>query len=160
MAKSKGKSDGRLLVATNRKARFHYEIIDVFEAGISLKGPEVKSLRARNTSFEGAWASVERGALILHSLYIAPYKYNTAEELSPTRDRKLLMHRKEIKRLKDAIGSRKLTLVPLEIYFKRGWAKISLALARGKRGPDKRRLIKRREAARELERSFKGKFRV
>ncbi len=160
MAKSKGKPSGRLLVASNRKARFHYEILDTFEAGMSLKGPEVKSLRENKASFEGAWASVQHGSLVLHNLYIAPYKNNTAVEIPEKRDRRLLMKRKEINKLSAEIDSRKLTLVPLEIYFKRGWAKISLGLARGKRGPDKRASIKKRETERELERSFKGKFKV
>ncbi|MFH2203752.1 MAG: SsrA-binding protein SmpB [Elusimicrobiota bacterium] len=157
MAKKPQKTD-RILIATNRKARFHYEILEDFEAGIELKGPEVKSLRDRKVSFEGTYARVEDTGIFLHKLYIAPYPQNTLEDIPPTRTRKLLLHKREIRRLKEEQDSRRLTIVVLEIYFRRGWAKIRIALARGKKHADKRDSLRKKDAAREMERSFKGKF--
>ncbi|MDE2292412.1 MAG: SsrA-binding protein SmpB [Elusimicrobia bacterium] len=161
MAKKKNKDDdGRLLIAENRKARHHYEILDVLEAGLQLRGPEVKSLRARQVSFEGAFARVEKGEAFLHRLHIAPYKLNTLEELSPTRTRKLLLRKRELERLATQQDQKGMTLIPLEVYFRNGWAKVALAVGRGKRGPDKRDTLRRKDAARDLERSFKGKFKA
>jgi SsrA-binding protein len=157
---AKDKKPDKITVASNRKARFHYEILEVYEAGLSLKGPEVKSLRASKATLEGSFARVEGPEVHLHNLYIAPYAQNTSEEISPTRTRKLLLRRKEIDKLRGSQETKGLTLVPLEIYFKNGWAKISLALAKGKRGPDKRESLRKKDAAREMERSFKGKFKV
>ena len=157
---TKQEKDGpkKILVATNRKARHHYEILEVFEAGLVLKGPEVKSLRAGKLALEGCFARVDGGEMFLHNLHISPYPQNTGEQLEPDRTRKLLMHAKEIRRLGGNRDLKGLTLVPLEIYFKDGWAKVALALAKGKRGPDKRDSLKKKQASRELERSFKGKF--
>lgn len=157
---SANKKTEKILIATNRKARFHFEIIDDFEAGLELKGPEVKSLRDRKVSFEGTYARAEDDGLYLHKLYIAPYPQNTGEEISPTRTRKLLMHKREIRRLKDQQDTKRLTLVPLDIYFLRGWAKVHLGLGRGKKAADKRASLKKKDAARELGRSFKGRFKV
>lgn len=153
-------SEGKLIVATNRKARFHYEILEEYEAGLALKGPEVKSLRNGKISLEGAFALVENDEVFLHNLHISPYAMNTVEEISPTRTRKLLMRRKEILRLTGRHQVKGLSLIPLEIYFKHGWAKVRLALAKGKRGPDKRESIRKKDAAREMERSFKNKFKL
>ena len=158
MAKKPKEEDDKEIVASNRKARFHYEILDSVEAGLSLLGPEVKSVRARNVSFEGSFARVEDDGVHLHNLYIAPYAQNTLAPIEPTRRRKLLLRRKEIERLRGKQETKGLTLVPLEIYFRRGWAKVLLALAKGKRGPDKRADLRRKQDTRELERSFKGKF--
>lgn len=160
MARPKKNSEDKVPIASNRRARHQYEIIEVFEAGLSLLGPEVKSLRDRNLNFEGAFARIDKDEVFLHNLYIAPYQNNTTEDLSPTRTRKLLLRRREIRKLDARVGSGGLTLVPLEIYFRRGWAKIALALAKGRRGPDKRRALKAKQAARELSKSFKGKFKV
>jgi SsrA-binding protein len=152
-------AQAKIPIASNRKARHHYEILEVFEAGLALKGAEVKSLRAGTVNFEGSFAAPERGELFLHNLHIGPYRHNTAEGLPPTRSRKLLMHRREIRKL-DGRLTKGLTLIPLELYFLRGWAKVTLALAKGKRGPDKRDSLRRDQAARDLARSFKGKFKV
>lgn len=162
MAKSSkpAADEGRLLIGENRKARHHYEIVEVVEAGLQLKGPEVKSLRARQLSFEGSFARVEDGEAFLHNLHIAPYKHNSLEPLAPTRTRKLLLRKKELKKLEAAQEQKGMTLVPLEVYFLRGWAKVALAVGKGKRGPDKRESLKRKDAARELERSFKGRFKA
>lgn len=160
MKKAPAQDEKPRVVAVNRKARHHYEILEVVEAGLCLKGPEVKSLRAGQASFEGAFARVQDGEIFLHNLRISPYSHNSGEALAPARTRKLLMRAREIERLRGAQDTKGLTLVPLELYFRRGWAKVALALARGKRGPDKRADLKRRQTARELERSFKGKFKV
>ncbi|MBI3300235.1 MAG: SsrA-binding protein SmpB [Elusimicrobia bacterium] len=160
MAKRKDDDDGRLLIGENRKARHHYEIVEVIEAGLQLKGPEVKSLRARQISFEGAFARVTDGEAFLHNLHIAAYKQNTLEDISSTRTRKLLLKRRQIEKLATAQDQKGMTLIPLEIYFKRGWAKVAVAVGKGKRGPDKRDELRRRDATRELARSFKGKFKA
>ncbi|MFA5139370.1 MAG: SsrA-binding protein SmpB [Elusimicrobiota bacterium] len=152
------KKPEKLLVASNRKARHDYEILEVLEAGLSLKGPEVKSVRERSVRLEGSFARVENGQLVVHNLHISPYKHNTLEEIAPDRDRRLLMHRREIAKLRSQQEIKGLALVPLELYFLRGWAKVALAVAKGRRGPDKRQAIKERESERELRKSFKGKF--
>ena len=160
MPKPKKEDPERISVGENRKARHHYEILDVVEAGLVLKGPEVKSLRARQIAFEGSFARVDDGEATLHNLHIAPYKHNSLEVLSPTRSRKLLLRRRELKRLGDAQQTKGVTLVPLEIYFLRGWAKVALGVGKGKQAPDKRATLKKKDAEREMGRSFKGKFRA
>ncbi|MFC1679900.1 SsrA-binding protein SmpB [Elusimicrobiota bacterium] len=157
MDKNKKGSD-KIVVATNRKARHQYEIFDVMEAGLSLKGPEVKSLRAGELRLTGAFARIDGNEIFIHNLYIGPYAQNTAEDIDPIRTRKLLMRRREIDRLRGRQEAKGLTLIPLELYFLKGWAKVTLALARSRRGPDKRETLKKKQTSRELERSFKGKF--
>jgi len=157
---AKPPSEGKLIVATYRKALHHYEIFEEMEAGLCLKGPEVKSLRDGKVSMDGSFARVEGTEVFLHNLHIPPYKNNTVEDIPPTRTRKLLLHTKEIAKLLNKQQVKGLSLIPLEIYFKRGWAKVRLALAKGKRGPDKRESIKKKEASREMEREFKGRFKV
>ncbi|TPW19220.1 MAG: SsrA-binding protein [Elusimicrobia bacterium] len=154
------KDEGRIQIGENRKARHHYEILDVVEAGLQLKGPEVKSLRARQLSFEGAFARIDGGEAFLHNLHIAPYSHNSLEPLPPTRTRKLLLRKKELKKLTAAQEQKGMTLIPLEVYFLRGWAKVALGLGKGKKGPDKRDDLRRKDAARELARSFKGRFKA
>lgn len=156
--KTKEGPDDKVHIGTNRKARHNYEILEVFEAGIELKGAEVKSLRERNVNFEGSFARADAGALELHNLHIGPYKHNSLEDIPPTRTRRLLMHRREIRKLESRLISKGLTLVPLELYFRRGWAKVALGLARGKQAPDKRQKLKSDAEARELARSFKGRI--
>lgn len=162
MAKPKadGEKEERILIGENRKARFHYEILEVVEAGLQLKGPEVKSLRARQLSFEGSFARVDNGEAFLHNLHIAPYSHNSLEPLPPTRTRKLLMRKRQLKKLESAQEQKGMTLIPLEVYFLRGWAKIALGVGKGKKGPDKRDSIRKKDATRELERSFKGRFKA
>ena len=157
---AKPPSEGKLVVASYRKAWHHYEIFEEFEAGICLKGPEVKSLREGKASMEGSFARVEGVEVFLHNLHIPPYRHNTLEDIPPTRPRKLLLHRKEIAKLLGKQQVKGLALIPLEIYFKNGWAKVRLALAKGKRGPDKRDSIRKKDASREMEREFKGRFKV
>ncbi|NJD19721.1 MAG: SsrA-binding protein SmpB [Gemmatimonadetes bacterium] len=145
--------EARKVVARNRKARHEYEILETFEAGMALKGPEVKSLREGKASFQDSYATVERGEVWLHSLHISPYEQANRFNEDPLRVRKLLLNRHEIRRLEGKVEERGLTLVPLEIYFLRGRAKVQLALARGKKLHDKREALKQRQLDREARRS-------
>ncbi len=147
---------GRKVVARNRKARHEFEILEAVEAGIALKGPEVKSLREGKVSFQDAFARVDRGELWLHSLHVSPYEQANRFNVDPVRPRKLLLHRHEIRRLASKVDEKGLTLVPLEIYFARGYAKVLLALARGKKLYDKRETLKRKTQDREARRAMGG----
>ena len=142
----------RKVVATNRRARFEYEILDRFEAGLVLLGPEVKSLRAGKANLTDAYAFVRRGEMWLSGMHISPYAQAARANPDPTRERKLLLHKREIDRLAGQINEKGFTLVPLQIYFKDGRAKVEIGLARGKRMHDKRESIKARESDRELAR--------
>lgn len=160
MAKKKkserASADGHRVIATNRRARFEYEVIDHFEMGIVLQGPEVKSLREGRASLGDAYGIVRKGELFLEKLHISPYEPATRANGDPLRERKLLAHRREIKRLYSAVRERGFTLVPLSLYFdEKGRVKVDLALARGKHTYDKRETIKRREAERDARRSMR-----
>jgi len=148
--------DGKKVVATNRKARHEYEILDTFEAGMVLRGPEVKSLRDGKVGFQDAFARLERGEVWLYSLHISPYEQANRENEDPLRTRKLLLHKHEIRRLVGQVEEKGLTLIPLQIYFRRGYAKVTLALAKGRKLYDKREKLKRKtqddEARRAMER--------
>lgn len=134
----------------NRKARFNYEVLDSWEAGIALTGSEVKSLRNGQASIDESFAIVERGQAILRDLNIAPYPMAGYAQHKPTRPRKLLMHRAEIKKLHAQVKLKGLTLVPLAIYFnERGFVKVSIGLCRGKKLHDKRASMKERDAGRQ-----------
>ena len=148
--------DARKIVARNRKARHEYEILDTFEAGIELKGPEVKSLRKGEVSFQDAFARVDRGEVWLHSLHISPYEQANRFNSDPTRARRLLLRRPEIRQLVVKTEEKGLTLVPLDIYFVRGYAKVTLAVARGKKLHDKRESLKRRQQDREAQRAMEA----
>lgn len=157
----KDKVDEKKSVATNRKARQFYEILEVVEAGIQLAGPEVKSLRGGQASLDGCYARAGgSGELFLHNFYIPPYVFNTAAEpLDTRRNRKLLLHSAEIRKIASKLQTKGLTLIPLEVYFKNGWAKVSLGLAKGKTGADRRDDLKKKAQRREAEKSFKGAYR-
>ena len=146
-------ADGKKVVATNRKARHDYEILETMEAGIVLKGPEVKSLRAGKVGFQDAFARVMRGEVWLHNLHIAPYEQANRFNEDPLRSRKLLLGRHEIRRLIGKVEEKGLTLVPLDLHFRRGFAKVTLGLARGRRMHDKRQELKRRVQEREARRA-------
>jgi len=148
--------DGRKLIATNRRARFDYELLDRFEAGLVLLGPEVKSLRAGKANLGDAYAQARDGELWLLNAHISPYEQAGRENAEPRRERKLLMKRAEIARLRGKIAEKGLTLVAVSLYWKAGRAKCELALARGKRQRDKRQTIRKREEKREMERALKG----
>jgi SsrA-binding protein len=147
------KDEGQQVVARNRKARHQFEVLETLEAGMELRGPEVKSIRAGNVSFQDAFARVERGEIWLHSLHISPYEQANRANVDPTRPRKLLVSKQEIRRLASKVEEKGLTLVPLDIHFSRGYAKVTLAVGRGKKLHDKRETLKRREQAREAQRA-------
>jgi len=147
----------RKVVATNRKARFEYEILDTVEAGLSLLGPEVKSLRAGKANLTDSYAAFRGGEAFLMGVHISPYAQAARENPDPRRERKLLLHRAEIARLQSRVAERGLTVVPLQLYFKNGRAKVELALARGKRRYDKREAIRRREDERDARRAMRGR---
>ena len=146
-------------VATHRRARFDYEILETLEAGIALLGPEVKSLRAGKANLQDAYAMVRRGEVFLVGAHVSPYAQAARENPDPRRERKLLLHRREIERLRTRLDEKGLTLIPLEIYFKDGRAKVRLGLARGKRRFDKRETIRRREEEREIARATRSRRR-
>ena len=146
--------DGRKVVGRNRKARHEYQILDTYEAGIVLKGPEVKSLRAGQLAFRDAFARVESGEVWLYNLHISPYEEANRANEEPDRVRKLLLHRKEIRRLVIKTGEKGLTLIPLEIYFRKGNAKVLLGVARGRRLYDKRDKLKKQTQEREARRAM------
>jgi SsrA-binding protein len=146
--------EGRKVVASNRKARHEYEVLDTFEAGLVLKGPEVKSLREGKVGFQDAFARVEGGEVWLHSLHISPYEQANRFNEDPLRPRKLLLHRQEILRLIGKVEEKGLTLIPLSIYFRRGYAKVTLALARGRKTYDKREKLKRKTQEDEARRAM------
>jgi SsrA-binding protein len=148
------KEKGRKVVASNRKARHDYAILDTVEAGIALTGTEVKSLRAGRASLVDAYAQVKDGELYLHGMHIPEYTQGTWNNHEPRRVRKLLLHRVEIDKLMGKVQESGLTLIPLAVYFADGWAKIELGLARGKRSYDKRQDLARRDADREITRAM------
>lgn len=152
--------DGRLVVATNRKAWHDYHIEETFEAGIVLTGTEVKSLRRGQANLKDSFARVKDGEVFLYNVHISPYEYGNRFNHEPTRTRKLLLHRSEIRRLIGKTREGGVTLVPLRIYFNpAGRAKVELALARGKKQWDKRAALARREEQRQIERALKERQR-
>ncbi|SLM47181.1 SsrA-binding protein [Nitrospira japonica] len=151
-----GQQDTERAVATNRKAFHNYFIEERFEAGIQLQGTEVKSLREGKVNLLDSYASVKDGEIFLHHCHISPYSHGNIMNHDPVRVRKLLLHRKEINKLLGKTQQKGLTLVPLRIYFtKRGFAKVELGLAKGKKLHDRRDSLKAREAGREVERAIK-----
>ncbi|MFU8851155.1 SsrA-binding protein SmpB [Micromonospora sp. SL1-18] len=154
------RENGRKLIASNKKARHDYTILKTYEAGIVLAGTEVKSLREGRASLVDAFAQERDGEIMLYGLHIAEYGYGTWTNHQPRRTRKLLLHRIEIARILEKLREGGVTLVPLSMYFSDGWAKVELALARGKKSYDKRQAIAERDAnreiARELGRRLKG----
>src|SRR5688500_12470902 len=144
--------DGKKVVASNRKARHDYEILETMEAGIVLKGPEVKSLRGGKVGFQDAFARVAGAEVWLHNLHISPYEQANRFNEDPLRTRKLLMGRHEIRRLIGKVEEKGLTLVPLELHFRGGYAKVTLGLARGRKVHDKRDKLKREAQERDARR--------
>ena len=144
-------------IAVNRKAQHDYHILDTYEVGLVLKGTEVKSLRESKVSLRESFAQFENNELYIMNMHISPYAFGNIFNVDPIRKRKLLMHKREINRLRGQVEEKGLTLVPLRIYFKRGHAKIELALAKGKRLYDKRQALAEKDAQREVERELKNK---
>lgn len=145
------------IIAENRKARHDYFVIETFEAGIVLKGTEVKSMREGKANLKDSFAMVEGEEVFLHNCHISPYRHGNIYNHDPLRIRKLLLHKSEINKLIGKTVEKGLTLIPLKLYFKGGIAKVELALAKGKKLYDKREDIKKKTAMREIEKAFKGK---
>lgn len=150
-ARKAGAGEGTL--ASNRAAAHDYHLLDRWEAGIVLTGTEVKSARRGSVSLKEAYAKVERGEIFLHNAHFTPYAEGNRENPDPVRTRKLLLHAAEIRKLARATDSGGVTIVPLRLYLKGGRIKVEIALARGKKGPDKRDAIRKRDVAREMERA-------
>jgi len=148
----------RKVISTNRRAFHDYEILETYESGIVLVGSEVKSLREGRVALRDGFGRIEGEEAFLYSVHISPYEKSSTKDYDPKRKRKLLLHKHEIKRVMGRVQQRGLTLIPLEMYFKGGHAKVSLGLARGKRTYDKREVLKRREAEREVRRSMKDRY--
>ena len=144
-------------IAVNRKARHEYIILDTYEAGIALKGTEVKSLRQGKVSLRESFAQFDGNEIFIMNMHISPYAFGNIFNVHPKRKRKLLLHSREIGRLKGQVEEKGLTLIPLRIYFKKGFAKVELALAKGKKLYDKRHALAEKDAQREMDREMKNK---
>ncbi len=148
-------SENEKVVTVNRKARYDYEIIERLEAGMSLLGSEVKALREGRANLKDAYASIEGGNVVLHNCHIGPYgPAGPQNQHDPERPRKLLLHRREIDKLRSKIIERGFTLVPLRIYFRDGWAKVELAVGKGKRSYDKREQKRRDAVERDIQQAL------
>lgn len=146
----KAGTSGEILVCRNAKATQRYEIDEQLEAGLILSGPEVKSLRQRRADLEGSYASIEGNELVLHKMHIAPYEQAGPHFAhDPKRSRKLLVHRREVEKLHGQLSLRGYTLVPLRVYFKNGWAKVELGLAKSKNVGDRREEVRRTQDMKE-----------
>ncbi|HTG48398.1 MAG TPA: SsrA-binding protein SmpB [Actinomycetota bacterium] len=145
--------DGEQVVASNRKARHDYELLERYEGGLKLTGDEVKSLRAGRASLVDAYGRVREGEVWLEGMHVPPYEQGDTRRHLPVRPRKVLLHRREIEEIGHDLAEKGLSLVPLRVYFTHGIAKVELALARGKRRHEKRQAIAKREAQREMERA-------
>jgi len=145
-------ADGKEVITRNKKARFEYDIAETLEAGLKLEGSEVKSVRQGKASLDGAYCGVDRnGEMKIHGMYIKPYEQAGPFGHEPRRDRKLLLHRDEIRKWGDRAEKKRYTIVPLELYFRDGWAKVKIGLAKGRKKHDKRQAIKEREMERRME---------
>jgi SsrA-binding protein len=153
------RSDGEKLIAENRKAFHDFHIIETFEAGVVLLGTEVKAIREGRVNLRDSFGRVERGEVFLHNVHISPYSHRGYADHAPTRPRKLLLHRQQIRKLTGKTVERGMTLVPVRMYFKNGRVKVALGLAKGKQAHDKRETIKRREADRETRAAIKERRR-
>lgn len=149
------KQAGELLIQENREARFHYEILDTYEAGVALMGSEVKSLRGKNIRLKDSYVAFIRNEAFLQNAHIAPYKSGGYANHEPERLRKLLLHQAEIDYLQSTVNEKGLTVVPLKIYFKNGRVKILLGVGKGKKLHDKRESLKKRDADLALRQSLR-----
>jgi len=146
--------DGIKIVSKNRKAKFEFELLERFEAGIELQGSEIKSIRARQVSLSEAYVRTNGEQAWLVGAHIAPYEQANLFNHDPERDRKLLLHKREIKTLWDGVRLKGMTVIPTMMYLKNGLAKVEIALAKGKRQYDKRQAIKKRDMSREVDRAM------
>lgn len=154
-SKAEGPGDGKKVVVRNKKARHEFEILDTYEAGIVLHGPEVKSIRDGKASLAEAFARIDDGEVWLHGMHVTPYDPAGRWNQDPIRPRKLLLRGDQIRRLVGAVQEKGLALVPLDLYFRRGYAKVGLALGRGKKLHDKRETLKQRTHEREMRREVR-----
>lgn len=144
-------------IATNKKAFRDFELLDKWECGIELKGSEVKSIRAGQVSFKDTFARVDDGELMLYSLYIEPYKQASYENVESDRIRKLLMHKREVRKIEQQVILKNYTLIPTKLYYnKRGFVKVELAMGKGRKFYDKRDVIKKRQIDRDLNRAIRS----
>jgi SsrA-binding protein len=150
---------GEKVITINRQVRRDYQVLETYEAGVALRGTEVKSLRAGRANLKDSYARVMNGEVFLLGAHISEYEQGNRHNHVPKRDRKLLLHKREIVRLNSKISERGLTLVPLRMYFKRGKAKVELGLARGRKLPGKREELRRRVMDREMEKALKDRMR-
>lgn len=160
MAKKEEKKKNTPPKIQNRKARHDYHIDETFEAGVALKGTEVKPIRAGKASLNEAFAYLQSGEVWLKNMYVKPYEFGTHNNHDERRDRKLLLKKSEIREIDKYINQKGYALIPLKLYFKRGYAKILVGLGRGKKSYDKRDDIKEKDARRELDRKIKGSYTV
>jgi SsrA-binding protein len=151
----KATEPGVQTIVRNRKARHEYEVLETWEAGLVLQGTEVKALRDGRANLQDSFARLDRGEMWLHNLHISPYEQGNRFNHDPLRPRKLLLHRQELRKLVGKVEQKGLTLVPLDLHFRRGVAKATIALVRGKKLHDKREDLKKRDAQREMEREHK-----
>ncbi len=151
------KGEGQL-IAQNRKARHDFTIIDTIEAGIVLKGTEIKAIRASRINLKDGFARVRNGEVYLSNVHISPYEQGNLFNHDPLRTRKLLMHRKQIDRLIGETKNTGVTLVPLKVYIKNGFAKVLIGIAKGKKQYDKREDLKRKDMKREIDRTLKNRY--
>lgn len=147
---------GEKIIAQNRRARHDYHVLEKHEAGIELRGTEVKSLRAAKIQLKDSFVDVRNGQLYLVGTHISPYEQGNIYNHEPERDRRLLMHKREIKKLGAQVAEKGLTLIPLSVYFKDGRAKVEVGLCKGKQTHDKRDSVRDREAKRDIERAMKS----
>ncbi|WP_428897804.1 SsrA-binding protein [Parelusimicrobium proximum] len=152
------RKNGAFTAVSNRKAYHNYSILDTYEAGLELLGSEVKSLRLKEASLDSAFIKVENMQAYLYNFYIKPYKFNTVTEVDAVRKKRLLLHTREINKLDGAAQIKGNALIPLEIYFKNGWAKVKVGIGKGKQLFDKRDTIKKKDLTREAERTYKNKI--
>jgi SsrA-binding protein len=153
------KQEGIKVVTTNKRATFDFELLERFEAGLSLMGTEVKSIRAHQVNLRRSYVQNRNGELWLMEAHISPYEHGNRENHEPTRPRKLLLHRREINKIIDEMAQKSLTVVPTKLYLKNGRAKVEIALARGKRKADKRIDLAKKDANRQVERALREKYR-
>jgi SsrA-binding protein len=150
--------EGIKIVSKNKRATFDFELLDKFEAGMSLQGTEIKSIRANQVNLRRSYVQNRNGELWLIDAHISPYEHGNRDNHEPTRPRKLLLHRREINKILDEMAQKSLTVVPTRMYLKNGRAKVEIALARGKRKADKRSDLAKKDADRQVERALREKY--
>lgn len=153
-------AEGIKVIAQNKKARHDYHIEDTFETGIVLTGTEIKSIRTGKANLKDSFARIKQGEVFLHNMHISPYEQGNRYNHDPLRTRKLLLHRKQISKLIGLTKEKGYSLVPLKIYLKNGFAKLDLALGKGKKQYDKRETLKKKDAEREVQRAFRERQKV